>query len=211
MQNKRMENSVKSLTNLYTVVIGISLTYAISRVVDVNAGLDSITLSPVALFVAFAATLFPFFHGAMRHLYDTYIHASAERETAEPQPKSAALIVDFVLLFFHALALILLSLLLKNPGHFAWVLSVVLAIDVAWGVFVNFSSSKKTAGLSAESRWAIINFVFVFVVISFLVTQDIYLGELSTPWKVSVPLCLACLLRTLVDYVWCREFYFPNN
>src|SRR3546814_6974962 len=103
------------------------------------------------LFIAFAATLFPFFHGAIRHLHDEYSIGSANAKTG-------ALIVDFVLLFFHALAFVVLSLLISKPLQFAWVLLSILLIDVIWGAFVYFSS-PKTAILKPQTRWLIINIV----------------------------------------------------
>src|SRR5207253_2832610 len=132
---KRMENSVKSLVELYTVVIGVALSLAVVSLIDLNKGLDVITLPSTLLFIAFIATLFPFYHGALRHLDDAYI------ENDDRRIKDGALVLDFVLLFLHAVAFVVLSLLLKKPGQFAWVLAVVLSIDVIWGVFAHFASS----------------------------------------------------------------------
>jgi hypothetical protein len=203
MQNKRRENSVRSLVNLYTVVIGVALSLAVVGLIDPQRGLQSVTLSSTSLFIAFIATLFPFYHGALRHLDDAYV------ENVNDHIKDGALVVDFVLLFFHALAFVVLSLLLKKPGHFAWVLVILLSIDVAWGVFAHFASSSKGT-LTAEWKWTIINFVFVAGAVSYLVTNDLLLGELSDPIKLSIPIMFACAVRTLADYGWCRAFYFPK-
>ena len=203
MQNKRRENSVRSLVNLYTVVIGVALSNAVVSLIDVTKGLESVTLASASLFIAFVATLFPFFHGALRHLDDAYI------ENDNQHIKDGALVVDFVLLFLHALAFVVLSLLLKKPGHFAWVLVVLLSIDVIWGVFAHFASSSKEA-ITAESKWTIINFVFVSLAISYLVIHDTYLNEFPDPVKLSIPIAFACIVRSLVDYTWCRAFYFPK-
>ena len=203
MRNKRMENSVRSLVNLYTVVIGVALSLAVVRLIDVNKGLEVITLPSALLFIAFIVTLFPFYHGALRHLDDAYI------ENDNQNIKDGALVLDFVLLFLHALAFVVLSLLLRRPGHFAWVLVILLSIDVIWGVFAHFASSSKS-GLTVESKWSIINFIFVGSAIWYLVAHDIYLEELSDPVKLSIPIAFACVLRSLVDYVWCRTLYFPK-
>lgn len=203
MKNNRKENSVKSLVNLYTVVIGVALSAAVVGVIDVDRGLESATLVSTSLFVAFVATLFPFFHGALRHLDDAYI------ENENEHIKDGALVVDFVLLFLHALAFVVLSLLINKPGHFAWVLVVLLSIDVIWGLFAHFASSSK-GSLTAESKWMIINFVFVGIVASYLVNQDITLNELSEPLKLAVPVAFICIVRSLADYVWCKDFYFPK-
>lgn len=205
MQNKRLENSVRSLTNLYTVVIGAALSLAVASAINVNTGLQSLTASSMFLFVAFIATLFPFFHGALRHLDDAYI------ENNNQNIKAGALIVDFLLLFLHALTFLVLSQLLKKPTHFAWFLIGVLAIDVVWGVFSYFGSSSNTQALSAESKWTVINIVFIAVVASYLVSQDAYLNSSFDPFKLSVLLAIACVFRSVVDYIWCWRLYFPEN
>ncbi len=212
MQNKRKENSVRSLSNLYTVVIGVALSLAVVGVIDTNSGLQSVTLSRSLLFFAFLVTLLPFYHGALRHLDDAYL----ENDSTVPV-KDGALIVDFLLLFFHALAFVVLSLLLKNPGHFAWALTVVLTIDVLWGTFAHFTAKHSIGATgppaesaSAPGKWAIINFIFVGVSVITLVNQDIYLGEVAEPIKLTIPIAFVCTFRTLIDYVWCRVFYFPR-
>jgi len=185
------------------VIIGVALSLAVVTLVDSVKGLESVTLNSLLLFIAFIATLFPFYHGALRHLDDAYI------ENENQHIKDGALVVDFLLLFFHALGFVVLSLLLKKPGHFAWVLVALLAIDVIWGVFAHFASSSMH-GLSAESKWTIINFVFVGAAVWYLVVHDVYLMELPDPVKMSIPIAFACLVRSLADYVWCKAFYFPK-
>jgi hypothetical protein len=203
MKNKKRENSVKSLVNLYTVVIGVALTYSVTGLFDVNTGLGSISATSILLFISFIATLFPFFHGALRHLDDAYI------ENNNTHIKDGALIIDFVLLFIHALSFVILSLLIKLPGHFAWVLVLTLTIDVLWGIFATFGSSSKGV-LTAETKWTIINFVFVGVSIWYLIYNKIFLAELASPINLAIPIAFFCVLRSLVDYIWCKDFYFPN-
>ncbi len=203
MKNKRMENSVRSLVNLYTVVIGVALSLAVVSLIDVNKGLSALTLSSTLLFVAFIATLFPFYHGAQRHLDDAYI------ENDNAHIKDGALVLDFVLLFLHALAFVVLALLLRKPGHFIWVLTILLAIDVFWGLFAHYASSSS-GHFTPESKWGIINFVFVGLAVWYLVSNDIYLQEITDPVKLAIPITFVCSVRTLVDYIWCRTLYFPK-
>jgi hypothetical protein len=203
MRNKKLENSVRALGNLYTVVIAAALTAAVVIALDVGKGLQSLELHTSFLFVAFVATLLPFFHGALRHLDDAYV------ENDNPQIKTGALIIDFALLFLHALAFLVLSQLLKKPADFAWTLILLLAIDVVWGAFANFGSSSS-GPLSAESRWAIINFVFVSVVGVGLYAYDIPVGWSGVPNKLAALVMVACVLRSLADYFWCKEVYFPK-
>jgi len=204
MKNKKLENSVRGLVNLYTVVIGAALSLAVARAIDVNAGLTSIGIVPVLLFVCFVVTLFPFFHGALRHLDDAFI------ENDSPNIKTGALIIDFALLFLHALAFVVLSQLLQQPSHFAWLLIIVLLIDVIWGIFAHFGSSSSSE-LSAESKWTTINFIFVAVVATYLIGNDIYLDHNGDTLKLPMLLAIACVLRSTIDYVWCKDLYFPKS
>lgn len=203
MKNKKLENSVRSLINLYTVVIGAALSVAVTGVIDTTKGLMAATSTSVCLFLAFIITLFPFVHGAIRHLDDAYL------ENESDQIKDGALVFDFVLLFFHALVFLVLSLLLNKPNHFAWCLLTVLAIDVAWGIFTHFAASSKQSG-GAEIKWTCINFLTVGLGVSYLVFNDIYLGEISDPIKLAIPILFLTISRSIADYAWCRNFYFPK-
>lgn len=203
MKSKKVENSIRSLVNLYTVVIGAALSVAVTGVIDTTKGLEAATSTSVCLFVAFLATLFPFVHGAVRHLDDAYL------ENPNGHIKDGALVIDFVLLFFHALAFLVLSLLLKKPNHFAWGLMVVLSIDVIWGAFTHFAASSRQAG-GAEGKWTVINLIVVAFGASYLIWNDIYLGEIAQPVKLAVPITFVAILRSVADYAWCRSFYFPK-
>lgn len=202
MRNKRKENSVRSLVSLYTVVIGVALSLAVVSLVGKD-GLKSTSLYSFLLFVAFIATLFPFYHGALRHLDDAYI------ENDNAHIKSGALVFDFILLFVHALAFVVLSLLLSQPSHFGWVLVILLGIDVAWGIFAYFAASSPHH-MAAETKWAIINFVAVSILVVYLVTNSVRFQQVADPLKLTVILVVVALLRTLADYVWCSKFYFPE-
>ncbi len=204
MKNKKLENSVKSLITLYTVVIGAALSLAVARIINAASGLTSVTGVSVLLFVSFVVTLFPFFHGALRHLDDAFV------ENSSPNIKTGALIIDFALLFLHALAFVVLSQLLQQPSQFAWFLIAVLAIDVLWGVFAHFASSSAS-NRSAESKWTRINLVFIAFAAIYLVSNDIYLELPNDGMKLASLLSIACVLRTTVDYIWCKDLYFPKS
>lgn len=206
MKNNKRQNSVKNLVSLYTVVIGVALAYAVRGVVNSSIIENAINWSSVLLFLGFISTLFPFFHGALRHLDDAYI------ENNNRHISHAALIIDFILLFLHALSFVVLSLLITHPTHFILVLIGILSIDVLWGGFATFASSTKATGqrLRAEAKWAIINLAFVLASLWYLWTHSFFVNELAVPMNLAVPIAIFCVLRTLFDYVWCREFYFPT-
>ena len=204
MKNKRKENSVRSLINLYTVVMGVALSIAITKLIDTQTGLQSVTASSSLLFIAFIATLFPFYHGALRHLDDAYI------ENNNRHIKDGALVVDFLLLLLHGIGFVILSILIAVPNHFAWALIVLLSIDVVWGSFVHFASSSQDKQI-AEWKWTMINFVFVGLAAWYLGAHSIFLERMQDPLILSIPIAIACTVRTLVDYIWAKDFYFPKG
>lgn len=179
MENKKKENSVKSLMSLYTVVIGVALSLSIVTLIDPKEGLTSVRLSPMLLFISFIMTLFPFYQGAQRHISDAYI------ENNNSHIRDGALLIDFVLLFFHGIAFVVLALLLSKPSNFAWVLIILFAIDVVWGLFVYFGPSAKSTH-NAEGKWALINLLFVLLVASYLIVNDIYLDDLTVQQSYSI-------------------------
>lgn len=201
--SSKKKNAVENLVSLYTVVIGVALSVAVVKLVDDGKGLDAITLPTSLLFVAFVATLLPFYHGALRHLDDAYI----EFESAVI--RNGALVVDFLLLFFHALAFVVLALLIVKPLQFAWVLLVVLAIDVLWALFTYFGSSSRSPN-AAEGAWGLINLVFVLAGVCFLSWQGLYPLAPFEPIRISVVTVCFSIGRTAVDYAWCGKFYFPD-
>ncbi len=203
MKNKKLRNSVDGLITLYTVVIGVALSLAVAMSIEAKEGLNSISSVSILLFVSFVATLFPFFHGAIRHLDEVYI------ENPSPSINTGALIIDFALLFLHALAFVVLSQLLQRPSHFAWFLLAVLAIDVVWGIFTHFTASPQEK-LSAESKWTLVNLFFILLVALYLIHCDIYLDHIGDELKISLLLSIFCVLRSTVDYIWCRDLYFPK-
>jgi hypothetical protein len=203
MINKKMENSVRSLVNLYTVIIGVALSLAVVRLVNGSGGLMTTTAPALLLFAAFVATLFPFYHGALRHLDDAYI------ENDSTTIKTGALVFDFILLFAHGLVFVVLALLISVPNQFAWVLIVLLGVDVLWGVFAHFAASSAQ-GLGAELKWSIINFIFVCFWTWYLVAHNLYLGETKESMPLAILIFVTCVLRSIADYASCTKFYFPE-
>lgn len=204
MENKQKENSVKSLINLYTVVMGVALSLSVTKLIDTQTGFHSVTASSSLLFIAFIATFFCFYHGALRHIYDAHI------ENDNPHIKNGALIIDFLLLLLHGIGFVVLSLLVQVPNHFAWVLVTLLTVDVVWGLFVHFGSSSQE-GQGAELKWTIINLIFVLLAIWYLVANDINIAIMKDPLNLSIPITIACVVRTLFDYMLCKDFYFPKQ
>src|SRR5215471_17650873 len=93
------QRAVKHLQELYTVVTGLALTTAITKLIDQQAStLVNTTVAPY--FAAYFCTLVPIYHGALCHFDRTYL--------SEPHaiPKPGALLVEWVLLFMESCGLL---------------------------------------------------------------------------------------------------------
>jgi hypothetical protein len=203
MSSKR-QNAVRSLSSLYTVVIGVALSLSAVQLVNRSGGILSIPLAELLLFLSFIFTLVPFYHGALRHLDDAYL------ENSNLHIRAGALILDVLLLISHGMVFVVLSLLLAKPGQFAWLLVAVLAVDVVWGALVYYGASTHSKD-GAEGKWALINLIFVVVSGVLLLSFDIGLQLQVDPTKVSAGVFAVSLLRTIADYGLCWAFYFPTD
>jgi hypothetical protein len=202
--SKRRENAIRSLSNLYTVVIGVALSLSAVQLIEREGGVLALSLGEGLLFVALVLTLVPFYHGAMRHLDDAYL------ENSNAHIRDGALILDVLLLFLHGMVFVALALLLDTPNQFAWLFVALILVDVVWGAFVYFGPSTQAEG-GAEGKWALINFVFIIVCGAVLYLLDIGFNPMVDGTKLSLGISSACLLRTLADYYFCWAFYFPRD
>ena len=87
------KHSVENLANLYSMVAALSLSAAISQVIDPKGEGIPLRLATLPLLGVFLVTLVPFYQGALRHLHDAHI------EEPPPHIRRGALLLDFAILF----------------------------------------------------------------------------------------------------------------
>jgi hypothetical protein len=201
------KNSVKHLAELYSVVIAAAVTLAMYNAIDANSWFIFSDNSWV-LFFAFIMMVVPFYHGAVRHLYATYIESGGSSKI-----KNSALFIDYFLLFSHGALFVALASTLSQPDRFATVLCAILVIDCVWGLLAHLTLTGA-ASQDAEKNWASINFVTAFVVILLLAGWNIAPGLPDQEWA-SVALSFLLLaivgVRTVIDYRTSWDFYFPTD
>jgi len=203
--NKAQTNSVRNLQNLYSIVVGLGLSLSIYNLIDTSREGVPFKLELVPFFVSFLVTLIPFYHGALRHFDATYV------EQGSRQVRSGALLADFVILFVESCILLTLAVLLPTPQFFAWGLVILLALDSIWGFVAHlvFSQEAKT---KPELRWALINFVTVVIlIVSFVIINMFPPVAGSNDMKLWVIILSVSVIRTIIDYVLCWDFYFPKS
>jgi hypothetical protein len=187
--------SVESLQRLYSSAAALAVATAVSRIVIVQATSSEVTINTVSLLWAapFFATLLPFYHGALRHLDDTYIAT-----TDLPDPP--VLLFDFLLLFLEAALLIWLAFSLSDPAAFERAYVLVLFADVAWAVLILVADRTAFARIH---YWLYINVGTILVIGVVHYTSAL---DRAKP----VYLVYLAILRTVLDYRLNWNMFFPK-
>src|SRR5262249_25322391 len=160
------QNSVKQLAELYNVIIGVALTLSIVNSVDDKAGeLIPLKLDQIINVATFVIILVPFYHGAVRHLFATYVEHGGSSHI-----RNEALLADFFLLFLEGCIFVLLASVLGATEKFAIVLVLLLLLDSVWG-FLAWLAFTDAKAKYPEPTWALINFVTA-ALIGLLLTFD---------------------------------------
>jgi hypothetical protein len=193
-------SSVRHLESLYSVVIGLGLSLGMFNLIDASRTPIPIKPNLLLFFLSYLATLIPFYHGALRHLDARYI------DIGSANPQSLALLGDFLVLFFESCIFFALALLLPSPGYYTLALVALLVVDAIWGFIsrVAFPSAKP------ESHWAYVNVItaVVLVVVLALMHGFPLIPGASSP-ALAVVVFAISLGRTVIDYRWTWDFYFP--
>lgn len=194
---EQLKRSIESLQRLYTIVVGLAVTEALRAF---------LTFQPVDPSVKWwvnwrvlgvlLVTIVPFYHGANAHL-DQYIYGfdGVRRE------KRYALLIDFAVLFFEGVLFLMLALSLGNFYFAVKVFQGILLVDILWAGFVYMTGDKQTTDSSYVLNWAKVNF-FALVAVSLVVDLNALQDATRSNWVFSI-----AVVRTVVDYVICHNFY----
>lgn len=197
-RDKIIERSVDSISKIYAIVIALALTQSVQALVVKDAtGSAELSLATLLTgapaFVAFLFTLVPFWHGMNRHLDRCYL----EKTSGVAQ---GALLFDFAVFFIEASLLFIAGWSLRSGLVSFYCLGLVLLIDMIWGSIshqIHFPGKK-----SHVRKWAGINIAAGFV--AFLIV--IFRFE-----QKPLGLMAVAIVRTIVDYWLCWDFYFPGQ
>jgi hypothetical protein len=195
------ENSVKQLSDLYNVVTGVALALAITKLIDADAPWFPIKSQSGISFLTFMVIIVPFHQGAVRHLYATYVE-----DGGSSRVKRGALALDFLILFAEACLFVALAELLGKPNLFATALIGLLIVDCTWGFLATLAFTGAQAQ-KAERKWSFINIITVALLVFLYIFGPKILDGWNTEMEISV--FVLCLIRTVIDYYSCWDFYFP--
>jgi hypothetical protein len=213
----RRKNSVDKLFVLYTVLCAFSLEKAAEQVLQA----DSAARLVVSLCVgALVVTLVPFYHGALRHVHDTF-----EEEFAPPT-RRVALLVAFSFLFVQAFFFFALASAADSPVATLHLFLGLLAVDIVYGVMAGtrvlkpFQTSLADAAggfgrfLRApggtthepELRWVYNNVLFALPLAALWAAG---LADGVSETNLAIIVLVVAGLRTAADYWLNWAYYFP--
>jgi hypothetical protein len=191
-----MQRAVDSLQKIYAVVIALAISQAIQSLLKDPSNGSLFTpkesLIGLPMFVAFLATLVPFWHGMNRHLDRCYLEK-------EGRVNQGAMLFDFAIFFLEATILFAAGWMLHSGIRGFVALGALLVVDSVWGFIshqIHFPDQP-----SHVRKWAAINgaAIFLAILVGFLPYHQF------TPYV----LMSVALARTIVDYTVCWKFYFP--
>lgn len=197
------QNSVMQLAELYNVVIGVALSISVYHSVDKTAYIILVKHSQIINLITLIIILVPFYHGAVRHLFATYVEDSGSTRI-----KNGALVTDFFLLFFEGCVFVLLGSVLDDTLKFTLVLIFLLVLDSIWG-FLAWLAFTGAQAQYAERSWALINMITA----GLLGILVIFAGGVfqMKPFSSQIGLFAVIGIRTVVDYFVSWKFYFPDH
>lgn len=193
---KVVERSVDSIQRIYAVVIALAISQSIQSLVKDPSGLTNLDLyrlwPGLPPFIAFLATLVPFWHGMNRHLDRCYL----EKQGGVVQ---GALLLDFATFFAEAIFLFAAGWSLRSGIDTYKYIGGLLCVDMIWAFIshqIHFQGKKSHA-----VSWAVIN--VVAIVIAVLIVAYPFAGK-------PLLLMMVAVLRSIADYGFGWGFYFPN-
>ncbi|VAV91333.1 hypothetical protein MNBD_ALPHA06-1425 [hydrothermal vent metagenome] len=202
--NNPQKTSVQQLSELYNVVIGVALSLAMYNTLDAQAtSLLPVSFEHLPQLGIFLVLIIPFYHGAVRHLFATYIE-----DASTSNIKNGALLADFVLFFIEGCFFVMMAGIIGNIYTLTWVVAALLLLDSVWGIIATIVFSGKKS-LSAVTKWVIINLCCVAVLIFLLLPYKENFA--ANPFGMSLIVLMVLLIRTVVDYTTSWGFYFPKS
>ena len=146
--------------------------------------------------------MIPFYHGAMRHLFYTYVESGGSTRI-----KSGALLIDFVLLFLEGCLFVMMGNLVPVTIKLGWSAVFLLILDTIWGLLAWIALTGAQAQ-STEKKWLKINIPTALAITAILKLSSSIFHNREI--AIQVAILLVVTLRTITDYSLCWRFYFPD-
>lgn len=188
--------TVDSLQRVYAIVIALALTTAVKLLIEsvgiVKSASPQVDPVPtIGMFVAFVSTLVIFYQGMNRHLDDSFII------DVKTDRSSVLLLVDIFVFLVEGSMLVVMASTIADPQAFLKAWSILLAVDIIWGLFLYLFTSRQTP-------------------VTWVVTNAAFLGSAWIVWLFIFPknalwIVVIEILRSVIDYRLNWDFYFPRK
>jgi hypothetical protein len=198
-ENKKeaLKRSTSTLLTIYYVVVGLAITEALQKTFVKNGdflGREVLSLDHLPktfLLLALLPTVCRFVHGASLHL-------------GVPTDKRYKPLVDFIGFFLQGSMFYLMALSLKTQSHFSFFFGFMLLLDTIWLIILRLFRYLKFG--HTEKQWLISNISIIVILIGInLIEKNI--GTVMGAFLIFT----VAFAATVWDYVWNREFYFPQS
>lgn len=192
-----IERSVDNVQSIHAVIIALAISEAIETLLKNSNGTTSelsVTQVRIGLwaFIAFIVTVVPFWQGMNRHLDRCYL----EKKAGVVQ---GALLLDLGVFLMEAILLFAAGLSIKSGIDTFYCLAGLLIVDMGWAAGSHYIHSRGFR--SHAVKWSTINVcamcVAVFVIVFLSQHRQFVLMAIAAG-------------RTIADYGFCMDFYFPN-
>jgi nucleoside 2-deoxyribosyltransferase len=207
-------SAVGSLKEILSIITALTLTNTLVLLVTGGsysniANLAHLKVANAIYSLLLITTLIRFYHGNVRHLDTAYsphgVHFGSPLVTMPP----GGLGIDFTVIFGQSILLAVASFYAAPRLEFILLLSMLLAIDALWSIFVQRQIGDKQ-GFAHQRRW-LLNNIAALIALLFIF---IYSGQQTVPDNRQYLLHLAALilgLNTIIDFFISWSFYFPGT
>lgn len=197
-RKERIKRSVDSLQRIYAVVVALAIGRSIQALLlDPQGGslaAWNVILPRTWSFVAFAATVVPFFHGMNRHLDRTYV------EPVKPAKTDGALLFYFFVFVFESGLLYAAATSIGEQMTTFILLGALLGVDMMWAIVTGWI--QRTEVTPSVKGWAGVNL--------FALALGLLVGGTNAAmqdWKPGL-LATIAVVRSVADYYFLWEIYF---
>jgi hypothetical protein len=206
-QDDALSASIKVFENFYSFLISFAITQATLKIA---IALDSIhrasdAIGYVLLYIAFLATIVPFYQGMNRFLYSTHVVRPLEK----PDSKASPLLLDIYAFLTMGCIIFLMGRYLDNPYKFFYLWSCLLVVDIIWSLIVWQVQNSK------QPIWALNNFIWLIFAwtywyAAFLLRHINNVDAVGAHWLPYGLVFIQCM-RSFFDYKINWKFYFPHE
>jgi hypothetical protein len=196
-------DTVLNLQRLYAVIMALAISEASKAFFSLGPQQPAkIQVDCWPQFFTFFITIVPFFHGMNRHL--EVAHANGDSK----HPK-LFLLLDFYAFFALSLFFLALGTQITHGLAFFWVLMWLFIADFLWALL-----SKLFIKSGQLWWWIVLDFVsiiYLYLALSSWDNAPAWVPAFSVTTIEYCHLPLFAILRTALDYVVNRKFYFPDE